>query len=105
MSESIQLSSSHLVIKPEIAEAVFANSRSAYLSYKKDRNILLVSPSSNHWFPKLHESKESLIKDKDLSGTKSIGIRKMIIDHDLPSENRPLFYQVNEEKRFLKVIL
>ncbi|MEO1052617.1 MAG: hypothetical protein AAFX87_18435 [Bacteroidota bacterium] len=103
MSEEVRLSSSHLVIAPEIARQLFDDTNSAYISYKEDQHTLLISPATNSWFPKLHDACQCLLKDKDLAGTKSIVIRDMIIDHDLPDENRSLSFQINQDKRFMKV--
>ncbi|MEM7549942.1 MAG: hypothetical protein AAF363_09710 [Bacteroidota bacterium] len=99
----INLKSSHLIVSPSVSGPIFQDENSVYICYKKEQDVLLVSPSSNSWFPKLHESKEYLVKDKDLKGTKSIAIMDILIDHELDSEDRPLSFKLNDSKRYIKI--
>lgn len=99
----ILLRSSHLIIPSSIAVEIFQKANTAYISYKQERKSLLISPNTNSWFPKLHESKECLLKNKDLEGSKSISIRELLIDHDINAENRTMAFEVNTEKRYIKI--
>lgn len=105
MPENISLRSCHIIVPGSLVERIFQGSESAFVSYNVDQNKILVSPTSNSWFPKLHQSKEYLIKDKDIHGTKSIGIRELLIDEELQEDDRELSFEVNLEKRFLKLNL
>ena len=103
MREGIHLQSSHLLIDKALSGQVFEGSATVYVSYNSEQQVMLVSPNSNAWFPKLHKAKECILKAKDLHGTKSVAIREFIIDHDLENEDRPLDFEVNGDKRFLKI--
>lgn len=103
MPEQVQLRASHLVVEASLAEKVFEQASSAYVSYKADRHLLLLCPSSNDWFPKLHEAREYILKHKDLKGTRSIAIRDMLLDHDLPSQDRNLAYELVEAQQLIKI--
>lgn len=103
MCEGIQLKSYHLVIDDKLSSQLFEGSATVYVSYKSEQRAILVSPNSNAWFPKLHKTKECMLKAKDLLGTKSVAIHEFIIDHDLANEDRTLEFEVNRSKRFLKI--
>ena len=103
MYEGIQLKSSHLEINDNLSRELFGGSATVYVSYNSEQRVMLVSPNSNTWFPKLHKTKECMLKAKDLLGTTSIGIREFIIDHDLVNEDRELEYEINQRKRFLRI--
>ena len=105
MPEGISLRSSHLVINHQLAERLFEQANKVYVSYKPELNLLLVSPDTNNWFERLHKSTACLLKDKDLKGTKSVAIRELIIDHELEDTERALDFEINEEKRFIKISL
>lgn len=94
-----------MVITPELAQKLFKHEHKVFVSYKDDQRQILISSSTNSWFAKLHQFKECLLKDKDMQGTKSISIRDMIIDHDISDKTRQLSFQVNLEKKFLKVFI
>ncbi len=101
----VKLQSSHLIISASLALTVFEDAYTAYVSYKPENGVILVSANTNSWFRKLHETKEFMLKNKDLKGTKSIAIREMLIDHDIDAADRLLNFQLNEDKRYLKIDL
>lgn len=103
MPDAVHLRSSHLIIDRDLSGRLFAGSATVYVSYKAGQNAILVSAHSNTWFPKLHESKECLLKNKDTNGTKSVTVREFIIDHDLEDTDRRLPVEVHYDQRFLKV--
>ena len=105
MPDHIWLRSCHLIVPHYLAEMIFKKSATAYVSFNDAQRKILVSPTSNHWFPKIHVSKEYLLKEKDLNGTKSIGIRELIIDHGISENDRELRLEINENKSFIKVNL
>lgn len=105
MPEGILLRSSHLIIGHQLSEKLFEQAKKVYVSYKPETNSLLVSPDSNNWFAKLHESTACLLKDKDLKGTKSVAIREFIIDNQLEDTERALDFEVNQDKCFIKISL
>ncbi|GAB5523741.1 MAG: hypothetical protein Roseis2KO_16130 [Roseivirga sp.] len=104
MSE-IKLQSSHVIISADLAQKIFADAYTAYVSYKNDLGVILVSANTNTWFRKLHETKEYMLKNKDLEGTKSIAIREILIDHDIDTADRPLHHELNEDKHYFKINL
>ena len=99
----VQLRASHLVIKPDLASRVFKDSSTVFVSYNEVSKALLISPNTNNWFVKLHGAEECLLKEKDLKGTRSIGIRQIIIDNDLDEVDRLLGCTLNEKQNFLKI--
>jgi|TARA_B100000965_G_C19602304_1_gene763519 hypothetical protein len=105
MKSEIYLKSSHLIIPAEISNQVLKGCNSVYVAYKEDLNLILVSPKTNTWFPKLHSSLEFILKNKDLHGTKSIAIHEIFIDHDLESSDKTLICSINQEQNFLKIEL
>lgn len=105
MANEIHLRASHLIVAADLAKTVLGDSHSAYVSYKEAQQFLLLSPSTNAWFPKLHESREYMVKAKDLKGTKSIAIREILIDLELEDQDRPLAFEANYDKRFIRITL
>ena len=105
MKFEIELRKGHLIISPEIAERLFDASTTSYVSYNEESNCLLVSPSKNSWFPKMHKSLEFILKERDMFGTKSIAIMEMFLDYDIDDMDRKLSCTINEEKQFLKIAL
>ena len=105
MLEKIWLRSSHLVFDPALSHPLFDSSSTVFITYKNELNALLVSPNYNTWFHKLHDAKECLLKEKDSKGTKSVAIREFILDYDLEENDRLLRYELNEQKKFLKISL
>jgi len=103
MLSEIQLKSSHIIIPPNLAILFFGEDHSVYVSFQETKGVALVSTSANRWFPKLHESKLYLLKNKDMMGTKSISIRELILDHDLKENDRLLPTETNLEKKFIKI--
>lgn len=104
MSE-VYLKASHIIISPEISSSLFTESDSVFISYKSELNSILVSPLQNAWFKQLHKVEQKILKSKDLKGTKSIAIREMLIDYEISDDNRELHYQINTDKKFLKIQL
>ncbi|MEP0985097.1 hypothetical protein [Ekhidna sp.] len=105
MNCQLELRTSHLIIPPNLVEELLDEYATVYVSYKKDLGAILVSPKSNSWFPKLHESLELMVKNKDLHGTKSVSIREVLIDHDIDSSDKMFSATINKEKRILKIEL
>lgn len=101
----VQLKASHIIIPPEISENLFKESDSIFIAFKNEVNAILISPLTNAWFKQLHKAEQKLLKSKDLKGTKSIAIREMLLDHELSDENRILSFQINSDKKFLKIQL
>lgn len=101
--KNIELRASHIIIDPELANELFGTTFSAFIAYKKDNRTLLISPNSNDWFVKLHGASESLLKEKDIQGTRSLGIRQILIDHELDDTDRSLVCQLNQKQNFLKI--
>lgn len=103
MECKVELKSSHVIVAAEIAAKVFGDDQTVYTSFKEDSKTLLVSPKSNSWFSKLHKSAETILKSKDLAGTKSISIGELLIDHELDQSNKELSCEINAQKKFLKI--
>ena len=101
----VELKSSHLILNPAISNGILDKSANVYVAYKKELHALLVSPKSNSWFPKLHESMEFILKSKDLKGTKSLAIREILIDNDIDDLDKELVCTINEEKKYPKIDL
>lgn len=103
MKSEIQLKASHLIIPPDLANQVLAGYTSAYVAYQSEAQTVLLSSRENTWFPKMHESMELMLKSRDMTGTKSISIREILIDHELDAFDKMLSYTVNEERKFIKI--
>ena len=99
------MKSSHLVIPADLSDLVFNQNTSVYVAFKEDLKALLISPKENDWFPKLHESMEFILKSKDLKGTKSIAIREILIDQEIDDSDKQLPCEINEDRKFMKVLL
>jgi len=105
MHKSIRLKSSHVIIDSGIANKLFHQNPSVFISYNEHQQSLLVSPKTNEWFPKLHKTKEYILKEKDMYGTKSISIRDLLLDHNLDEYDRSLNFELSPQKNFLKIRL
>lgn len=101
----LQLNSAHLLLAPPLATPLFGQDQRVFVSYKETQKVLLVSSSSNSWFPKLHQASTQILKIKDLKGTRSLAINDLLIDHDIDPQNRVLAYEANQEKKFIKIML
>ena len=105
MKFDIQLKSSHLIIPAEISNKILDQNSSVYVAYKEELGALLLSPKENDWFPKLHESLAFILKSKDMRGTKSVAIREILIDKEIDDSDKSLACSINEDKKFLKILL
>jgi len=103
MKQEVELRASHLIIPPALANDIFNECTNVYVAFKEETGALLLSPKTNTWFSKIHQSMEFILKSKDLKGTKSVAIREILIDHELDDSDRVLSCTINEEQHFLKI--
>ena len=101
----VALKASHIQLDNSIVEKVFQNIHYAYVTYLESQERLLVTPVSSQWFVKMHEPTQFLLKDKNLKGDKAIGVRELLIDHDIYQDDRELNFEIVEKTNLIKIEL
>jgi hypothetical protein len=99
----VQLKTSHLLIDAELARQVLGDTPLVYLRYYPEKGSLLVASVAQGWFYKMHQGTQCMLKDKNLRGDKAIALHELLIDHNLPGEDRPLPCEIGANGRMLNV--
>ena len=99
----VKLKSSHLVVAPEVIQAVGNEDRFVFATYDEAQKRLLLSKRENDWFTKLHKTSELMLKDRDIHGTKSISVREILLDNNIDESDRELAFELDTDRGFLKV--
>ncbi|KPM49733.1 hypothetical protein [Jiulongibacter sediminis] len=92
----IQLKSGHLIFDHKLIKDVFSEEDQVNHVYYPERKSFLIAPASKTFFKKMHETKWSNLKLKNLQGDKSLFIRDLIIDHEINDEDRGLTYDLKK---------
>lgn len=103
--DTVALKSSHLYIPAAVAERVFGEESRAYLVYHPERTALLLAPASSHWFYKMHQPSQHMLKARNAQGDKTIALHEILIDHDLDDQDRAVEHVVQEQTGILKITL
>ena len=103
--EKVFLKRQHLCIEQSIAANAFGGERQVYAVYYDNLGMLLLAPMSDTMFKQAHECSLVMLKDKNLKGDKSLSLQEIIIDNDLPPEDRPLPYNSAPGLKMLQVNL
>lgn len=101
----VRLKGSHLLIDAALAEELFGDAPNVHLIYYPDRRSLLMAPESDELFKKLHKAKPYMLKNRTAKGDKTIGIRELLIDHDINDTDRDLQHEGQKALRVLNVKL
>lgn len=101
----ISLKSSHIYLENDLVESIFENIHYAYIKYLKDQNRLLITPVSSQWFIKMYEPTQFLLKSRNLKGDRTLGIREILIDNDLDTNDRLLDFEIIKKTKLIKVSL
>ena len=101
----IHLFSTHLIIDNQLVEEVFKEETHAFITYSKEQKKLLVTPVSSEWFKKMHQPAQFFLKLKNMKGDRSLDIRQIIIDEDLPQNDRNLQYDLIKKTKLLIIDL
>ena len=99
----VQLQSSHLFIDSELASNVFGTAKNVYVVYYPNRKTLMLAPTSDELFKKLHKAEQQMLKDKNLKGDKTIALHEILIDNQLDETNRVLEYDLQVQLWVLSV--
>jgi hypothetical protein len=102
-TDSVQLRNAHLIIEGSLAAGVFGDVSAVYLKYYPERKALLVAPTDQGWFAKMHTGIQCLLKNKNIRGDKSIALHEILIDFALSDADRPLRYEIQAGGRMLHV--
>ena len=101
----VRLQSAHLLVDHEVANIIFANEPNVNMIYYADRGSLLIAPSSDELFKKLHKAKQHMLKNKSIKGDKSIALHELLIDHEIDQTDRDLEYILEKNLNILNVKL
>ena len=101
----VYLKRQHLCLSAKLAADAFNNERQVYVVFYPKQSSLLLAPMSDTNFKQLHKCALAMLKDKNLKGDKSLSLQEVIIDNDLPSEDRPLPYAYTPGFSLLQVNL
>lgn len=102
---SVRLSHSHLCLDHDLVKAIFKQHGAALLTYQRDKGQLLIAPSTNNWFTKVHEAEQYLLKVKNSKGDRSIAIHSLLLDFEIDDSDRSLPYEVNQKAGWIRVAL
>ena len=102
----LHLKSEHLYINHQLVEQVFSNVEYVYAAYNTEQKQLLITPITSQWFVKMNKKpSQFLLKSRNLIGDKTVAIREILIDNDLPIQDRDLDYELIEKTELLKIKL
>ncbi|MEM6963148.1 MAG: hypothetical protein AAF573_00190 [Bacteroidota bacterium] len=101
----VRLKSSHLLIAGEVAQEIFGNDRNANVVYYSERRTLMIAPTSDDLFKKLHKAKQHMLKDRNAKGDKAIALHELLIDHEINSTERDLEFEAQAALKILNVKL
>lgn len=101
----VYLKRQHLCLSAKLATNAFNNERQVYVVFYPQQGSLLLAPMSDSNFKQLHKCALAMLKDKNLKGDKSLSLQEVIIDNDLPTEDRPLPYAYTPGFSLLQVNL
>ena len=101
----VTLKSSHLCLDAALVNQLLEGNPYVFLSYKEAEKQLLLSPVTNSWFPKMHDTHQQFLKTKNKEGDSATALHAIILDHDLDDSDRELEFTVNHKSRFLKIDL
>ena len=99
----VSLKACHIIIEAELAKTYLHNDNFALVSYKAEESTLIVSPTKNDWLKSIHKASPFMLKHKDLSGTRSIAVHELLIDHELEDHDRSLNFETDDVLEFLKI--
>lgn len=99
----ILLKSSHIHIASEIVNPIFEKIHYAYVLYDEKKEKLLITPVDSNWFTKLYKPTQFLLKERNMKGDKTLGIRQILIDNDLDMEDKELDYKVVEGLNLIEI--
>lgn len=101
----LALKSSHIYIDKNIANKIFKNSNTAYVTYLKEQKRVLIANVSNNWFTKVYNSKVFMLKDRCIKGSKTIDLKEVLIDNSLNDADRKLKYEIIEKNNIIKITI
>ena len=104
-NQEVYMESNHICLSGEVMGKMGKDIQNVFLVFQPETSTLLLSPVSNTFFPKLYSATQHLLKDKNLQGTKSLAIHELLIDHEVPNQNRELQYEVLNKHKLLKIYL
>lgn len=102
MSE-VLLKSQHLIIPQPIASNLFSDSSHVLVAYSPEKKLLRVAPGAAPDFKAHYKAAAHLLKDRNLNGDKAVALHEIIIDHDLPDNDRALEFEVESELLIIKI--
>ena len=94
MNGGVWLQNGHLVLGAGVAEAAFGPDPQVSLAYYPDRHTLLLAGKSKAFFEKLHETQWHVLKVRNAAGDRSLMLYGLLIDHELPTDDRPLDFEL-----------
>lgn len=101
----VRLKLSHLLIDHEVASEILGNEPNVNMVYYSERKTLMIAPTSDDLFKKLHKATQHMLKDRSANGDKSIALHELLIDNELNDADRDLEYNFQKQLKILNVKL
>jgi glycerate kinase len=92
----VKLNNRHLIILADIAIPFLGENSHVNMVYYPQKQTLLLAPATDELFKGLHKTSMQMIKNKNLTGDKSISLEEMLIDNEIDDANRPLTYKLDQ---------
>lgn len=104
-SDLVLLRSSHVVIGANLVRQFFDAHFNVDVVYYPNQRALYVASEQAEDFNALHKTKPYMLKATSLSGAKSIGIRDLLIDHEIDTSDRELLFTWDAMMGVLRIIV
>ncbi|MBU6342431.1 MAG: hypothetical protein KGS48_13125 [Bacteroidetes bacterium] len=101
----VKLQARHLWIDGSLAADLIGEAPCVYLVYYPERKALLLAPIDESYFTTVHKANQALVKLRNIKGDRSISLQELLIDHDIPDDDRPLPFLHQEGLRMLHITL
>lgn len=93
--DKVLLRNRHLIVPASIAADFLKDNSHINMVYYAQRQTLLLAPAADELFKGLHKTSMQMVKNKNLTGDKSISLEEMLIDNELDDTDRPLEYKLD----------
>ncbi|MEM6764706.1 MAG: hypothetical protein AAF824_08585 [Bacteroidota bacterium] len=104
-NREVFIEGSHLIIAAKVVQQVFKEEENTFLAFYPEKKLMLLSPVSNGFFKKMHDSTQHMLKLKSLQGDRSLALHELLIDHELDIPSSALGYEIREQSNILKIFL
>ncbi|MEM6263348.1 MAG: hypothetical protein AAGI38_12625 [Bacteroidota bacterium] len=105
MSEPrLRLRGQHLWMSHELVAEHFPDAYAVLVNFNKGSGVLWIGPmTEDHMMNKFSTVSQYLLKLRNAKGDRTIAIHDLLLDNELPPDNRPLTYKWDSKFNILKI--